>query len=360
MVSVTAINEATACEEGLLEKIDWSKLLDPKDFEEVGGFGKCGLPNNFVSGGLTYDLAVIPDDKAPKTWADFWDVKKYPGKRGLLYRAEQTIEVALMADGVEPKDAMKVLAAPGGVERAFKKLAELKPHINWWKSGDELMQNILTGDVVMTFAWNGRVAGANRANNRKLKIAFEAGHVSGSQMIAVMKGTPRKDIAYRPGQARVVAGGAGGSSRARSTTRRPMPRATRCMTRRRARHAAERPHAPGLPAERPALSRLLAQQRRCAAAALHHLRGTVSPQHGSDAHDLPSKRRRQPSAALIAGHRARSRPRPSPSSIRAAHRPKRSARPCSSRSARRPASRSRSTPTTRNSPRSARRSKRRT
>jgi putative spermidine/putrescine transport system substrate-binding protein len=195
VVSVTAINEATACEEGLLEKIDWSKILDAKDFEEVGGFGKCGLPNNFVSGGLTYDSAVIPDDKAPKTWADFWDVKKYPGKRGLLYRAEQTMEVALMADGVEPKDAMKVLAAPGGVERAFKKLAELKPHIVWWKSGDESMRNILTGDVVMTFAWNGRVAGANRANNRKLKIAFEAGHVSGSQMIAVMKGTPRKDIA---------------------------------------------------------------------------------------------------------------------------------------------------------------------
>ena len=104
------------------------------------------------------------------------------------------MEVALMADGVEPKDAMKVLAAPGGVERAFKKLAELKPHIIWWKSGDESMRNILTGDVVMTFAWNGRVAGANRANNRKLKIAFEAGHVSGSQMIAVMKGTPSKDI----------------------------------------------------------------------------------------------------------------------------------------------------------------------
>ena len=37
---------------GLLEPIDWSTMLDPKDFEAVGGFGKCGLPNNFVSGGL--------------------------------------------------------------------------------------------------------------------------------------------------------------------------------------------------------------------------------------------------------------------------------------------------------------------
>lgn len=195
VVSVTAINEATGCDEGLLEPIDWAKILDPKDFEEVGGFGKCGVPNNFVSGGLVYDGNVIADDKAPKTWADFWNVQKWPGKRGMLYRAEQTFEVALMADGVPPRDAMKVLAAPGGPERALKKLAELKPHIKWWKSGDESMQNILNGDVVMTFGWNGRVASANRANKRNLKIAFGAGHVSGSQMIAVMKGTKKKALA---------------------------------------------------------------------------------------------------------------------------------------------------------------------
>jgi putative spermidine/putrescine transport system substrate-binding protein len=195
VVSVTAINEATACEEGLLEQIDWSKILDPKDFEGVGGFGKCGIPNNFVSGGLVYDGDKFPNGTGPKTWQDFWDVQKFPGKRGLLYRAEQTMEVALMADGVAPADAMKVLAAPGGADRAFRKLAELKPHIRWWKSGDESMQNILSGDVVMTFAWNGRVSTANRANKRNLKIDFGAGHVSGSQMIAVMKGTPKKDIA---------------------------------------------------------------------------------------------------------------------------------------------------------------------
>jgi putative spermidine/putrescine transport system substrate-binding protein len=192
VVSVTAINEATACDEGLLERVDWSKVLDPKDFEGVGGFGKCGIPNNFVSGGLVYDGDKFKGDDAPRTWADFWDVKKYPGKRGLLYRAEQTMEVALMADGVAPADATKVLSSPGGVDRAFKKLAELKPYIKWWKSGDESMQNILTGEVVMTFGWNGRVAAANRSNKRNLKIEFSAGHVSGSQYYAIMKGTPNE------------------------------------------------------------------------------------------------------------------------------------------------------------------------
>ena len=195
VASVTAINDATGCEEGLFEEIDWAEYLDPADFEGVGGFGKCGVPNNFVSGGLVYDGDKYAPEAAPLTWADFWDVEKFPGKRGLLYRAEQTLEVALMADGVEPAEVMTVLATPEGRERAFAKLQELLPHIVWWKAGAESMQLILSGEVVMTYGWNGRVATANQSNGRNLKIAFAAGHVSGSQYFTIMKGTPNKEAA---------------------------------------------------------------------------------------------------------------------------------------------------------------------
>ena len=122
-------------------------------------------------------------------------MEKFPGKRGLLYRAEQTLEVALMADGVEPAEVMTVLATPEGRERAFAKLQELLPHIVWWKAGAESMQLILSGEVVMTYGWNGRVATANQSNGRNLKIAFAAGHVSGSQYFTIMKGTPNKEAA---------------------------------------------------------------------------------------------------------------------------------------------------------------------
>ncbi|MBM6583534.1 ABC transporter substrate-binding protein [Microvirga sp. BT689] len=195
VVSLTAINEATACEEGLIEKIDWSAYFAPKDFEGAGGFSECSIPNNLVSGGLVYDAAAIPASSAPRTWADFWNVQKWPGKRGMLYRAEQTLEVALMADGVAPADVTRILSSEGGVERAFRKLQELKPYIKWWKSGDESIRDILSGEVAMTFAWNGRVATANRSNNRKLQIVFEAGHVSGAQYFSVMKGTPKRPAA---------------------------------------------------------------------------------------------------------------------------------------------------------------------
>lgn len=195
VASVTAINDATGCEEGLFEPIDWSAHLDPADFEGVGGFGACGVPNNFVSGGLVYDGDVYGPNEAPTSWADFWDVERFPGKRALLYRAEQTMEAALMADDVPPGEVMEVLATPDGIERAFAKLEELKPHIVWWRSGAESMQLLLTGEVVMGYGWNGRVADANQSNDRNLKIAFEAGHVSGSQYFAVMKGTPNLEAA---------------------------------------------------------------------------------------------------------------------------------------------------------------------
>lgn len=193
--TVTAINEATGCEEGLYEKIDWSKYIDTSLFRGVGGVQGCGVPYLFVSGGLAYDGDRIKD--GPKTWVDFWNVARWPGKRGMLYRAEQTFEVALMADGVPPAKAMDVLSAPGGPDRALKKLDQLKPHIQWWKSGAESISLLASGEVAMTYAWNGRVAAANKANNRNLKMELGAGHVSGCQYWVIMKGSKNKDLAIK-------------------------------------------------------------------------------------------------------------------------------------------------------------------
>lgn len=195
VVSTTAINAATGCEEGLLEKVDWSKYLDVRVFADVGGVSDCGVPYSVVSGGLTYDADRIA--AGPKTWADFWNVAKWPGKRGLLYRAEQTFEVALMADGVAPANTTTVLAGPGGVDRALRKLAALKPHIHWWKNGAESIALLASGEISMGYAWNGRVAAANRANKLNLRLELGAGHVSGLQYWAILKGTARKDLAIK-------------------------------------------------------------------------------------------------------------------------------------------------------------------
>lgn len=60
-------------------------------------------------------------------------MKEYPGKRGLRKGAKYTLEIALLADGVKTEDVYKVLNTPEGVTRAFAKLDQIKPNIQWWR-----------------------------------------------------------------------------------------------------------------------------------------------------------------------------------------------------------------------------------
>ena len=104
---------------------------------------------------LAYRTDKFPKE-APQTWADFWDVKRFPGRRSLRRSPLDTLEQALMADGV-PIDKLY----PLDLDRAFKSLDRIKPHINlWWTSGAQAMQAIQSGDVDMMSTWNGRAQAA--------------------------------------------------------------------------------------------------------------------------------------------------------------------------------------------------------
>ena len=75
----------------------------------------CGVGMLTGAAVLTYNTARLPNGRT--SWADFWDVVKYPGKRGLKYAPEWTLEVALLADGVAPGDVNAVLNTQAGVDR---------------------------------------------------------------------------------------------------------------------------------------------------------------------------------------------------------------------------------------------------
>ena len=198
VVTVPILVLYAGCAEGMFEKVEWNKLLNPADFGEP--LSPCGVPVVNSSGVLVYDADRIkdgpktsaPKTSAPKTWADFWNVAKWPGKRGLWYGPQETLEVALMADGVPPAKVIEVLAGPGGVDRAFRKLDELKPNIQWWKSGSESLQLLGSGETVMSYAWNGRVAAANQADKKHFRMVWDAGHVNGSSHLVILKGAPHK------------------------------------------------------------------------------------------------------------------------------------------------------------------------
>ena len=183
---------ARGCDEGMFEKLDYSKIGNKADFVS-GAAQTCGVGIFVWSTVLAYNADKLK--VGPTSWKDFWDVKKFPGKRGMRKGAKYTLEVALMADGVAPKDVYKVLATPAGVDRAFKKLDQLKPNIQWWEAGAQPPQYLVSGDVVMSSAYNGRIANTQK-EGKNLKIVWNGGMYDFDSW-AIPKGSPNKDAALK-------------------------------------------------------------------------------------------------------------------------------------------------------------------
>lgn len=181
-----------ACEEGLVERMDWSKIGKKGDFMPEA-VHECGVGAFVWSTVLAYNADKLKT--APKSWADFWNVAKFPGKRGMRKGARYNLEFALMADGVPTKDVYKVLSTKAGVDRAFKKLDELRPHIQWWEAGAQPPQFLVAGDVVMSTAYNGRIDSAQR-EGKNLQVSW-AGSIYDLDYWVIPKGSPNKDEAMK-------------------------------------------------------------------------------------------------------------------------------------------------------------------
>ncbi len=150
------------CREGLLEKID-HKTLPPggdgtsasEDFIP-GAFTECGVGQTVWATVVAYHNERIGDTK-PSELADFFDLKKFPGKRGLRRDPRVNLEWALMADGVKPEQVYKTLETSKGLERAFAVLDRIRSNIVWWQTGQEPVDLLEHGSVAMTSVWNGRL-----------------------------------------------------------------------------------------------------------------------------------------------------------------------------------------------------------
>lgn len=182
----------SGCAEGLFEQLDWGKIGKREDFIPEA-YSDCGVGAFVWSMVPSYDKSKLTD--GPKTWADFWDLKKWPGKRGFRQTAKMTLEIALLADGVAPADVYKVLATPEGQDRAFAKLDQIKSSIIWWTTGAESLERLASGDVVATATFNGRVSAANAAG-KKFALIWD-GQVFGIDYWGVVKGSPNRDNAEK-------------------------------------------------------------------------------------------------------------------------------------------------------------------
>ena len=192
IVEVESPDVNRGCDEGLFEKIDWSKVGSKADFQPAA-VHECGVGTFVWSTVMAYNADKLKT--APTTWADFWNTKKFPGKRGMRKGARYNVEFALMADGVKTADVYKVLATKEGADRAFKKLTDLKSNIQFWEAGAQPPQFLVAGDVVMTTAFNGRIDAAQR-EGKNLQITWTGG-IYDLDYWVMPKGTPNKDLALK-------------------------------------------------------------------------------------------------------------------------------------------------------------------
>lgn len=146
--------------DGLLLPIDYSyfEQADIDGFEAVQP-AAFSVPHIIYSLLLAHDPAAFPNG-GPQSWADMWDVTKFPGGRalgpGTWGSDAATFEAALLADGVAPADLY-----PLDWERAFKSLDRIKPNVvKFWNSGAEGPQLLIDKQVTVSSAWNGRISAA--------------------------------------------------------------------------------------------------------------------------------------------------------------------------------------------------------
>ena len=181
------------CDEGLLQKLDPKLLGDTSDFIP-GAVLPCAVASMVWSTIYTYDTTKMKT--APTTIGDFFDVNKFPGKRGMRKNPKVAMEWALIADGVPVGDVYKVLGTPEGLDRAFKKLDAIKSQTVWWDAGAQAAQLLADGAVSMTMAYNGRVRVAQQQDKRPFAIVWD-GQVYDYEWWAIPKGAKNVDASKK-------------------------------------------------------------------------------------------------------------------------------------------------------------------
>ncbi|WP_213880352.1 ABC transporter substrate-binding protein [Pseudomonas sp. dw_358] len=174
--------------EGLIEPLDLSKMPNVQAMPAAYRT-QYSVAYEFYSSVIGYNKKSLK--KVPQTWAQFWDVKDFPGTRALRNDPMGTLEAALLSDGV-PRDKLY----PLDVDRAYKRLEQIKPDIAvWWTSGGQSAQLLADGEVDMLMIWNGR-ASAVQKTNPDVAFTYNDGLLQNTQL-CILKNAPNYAAAVK-------------------------------------------------------------------------------------------------------------------------------------------------------------------
>ncbi|WP_321943822.1 ABC transporter substrate-binding protein [Paraburkholderia tropica] len=141
---------------GALVPIDYAgmKYTNPNDIRPTVRRPNM-VGNLYFATVMAYNTDVYKPGTQPRSWAEFWDLKKFPGARTLADQrtGSAELEFALLASGV-PAEKLY----PLDIDRAFASLDKIKPAIaKWWDTGAISAQLLSRKEAVLGGLWNGRV-----------------------------------------------------------------------------------------------------------------------------------------------------------------------------------------------------------
>ncbi len=176
----------TAAKDNLFEKVD-PKLIHldriKPEYRHDYGVGDIVWSYN-----IAYSSTAFPAGKGPSSWADVFDLKRFPGTRTLRDRVAPMLEIALMADGVAPDKLY-----PLDVDRAFKKLDTVKKNTIFWTTNSQSQQLFTDGEVSCGLILNGR---AYDAVQKGAKITLEWNqNIQSVDYLVVLRGSKNFDAA---------------------------------------------------------------------------------------------------------------------------------------------------------------------
>lgn len=172
-----------AIKQGLVEPIDYS--IVSKNGMPSDMFGEHYIRYGYVSSNIAYNSSVYKNKAPSRGWLDFWDQAKFPGPRTLRKTPAVTLESALLADGVDPARLY-----PLDLDRAFRKLDEIKRHIRWWDSGGAAIDLLVKGETDIGTTFSNRVFVA-RKDGAPIDVVWNGGALAGLYFV-VPKGAKNR------------------------------------------------------------------------------------------------------------------------------------------------------------------------
>jgi len=175
----------------LLESLDMNlipnaKALDPGWVTSRGIFTSTGATV------MAWNTKAFPEDKGPNSWKDFWDVKAFPGPRGLYKQLYYNYEAALLAAGTPRNQIYPV--TDDKMKVVFEKMREIKPHVTvWWTTGAQPPQLLSSGELALCSAWSGRILAVMK-EKAPVAMTYAEGVAWGNAWV-VLKGSPHAKLA---------------------------------------------------------------------------------------------------------------------------------------------------------------------